>query len=120
VLVLLIARARCQDLMELFIQYQIPADQLSYEGDRDVDVTVKVSIVQTNVDNVKEMIAEAKRIELKEAAEKAAKEAAERAAAELAARVSTACVVVVVVLRVLAHSHTRGVRVATTRYRGCE
>eukprot|EP01083_Nonionella_stella_P168058 566289_1 len=73
-----------QDLMELFVEYQIPSDMLSYNGfDQDVAVADKISNVRDNVKGVidvinaekeKQLNAEAKRTEM--AVEKAVGSAA--------------------------------------------
>jgi len=57
----------CQDLMELFIKYQIPADLLSYEGSKKADTEKKVQTVKKHVAAMQEMIAYSKANELAEA-----------------------------------------------------
>ena len=60
-----------QDLMELFIEYQIPSDLLSYEGVSDVAVSEKVEVVRSQVQSVKSMIDSAKEKELENAKKEA-------------------------------------------------
>lgn len=55
-----------QDLMELFIKYQIPSDLISYAGDASADRDTKLSVVKTHVQNMNEMIQSSKDVELKE------------------------------------------------------
>jgi hypothetical protein len=57
--------------MELFIEYQIPSDLLSYEGASDVAVSEKVEVVRSQVRSVKSMIDSAKEKELENAKKEA-------------------------------------------------
>jgi hypothetical protein len=61
-----------QDLMELFIEYQVPSDLLAYDGKDDRDVAHKISEVKRNVGAVQDMIKAAKEKELEEERQKAA------------------------------------------------
>eukprot|EP00005_Dracoamoeba_jomungandri_P000842 CAMPEP_0174250394 /NCGR_PEP_ID=MMETSP0439-20130205/578_1 /TAXON_ID=0 /ORGANISM="Stereomyxa ramosa, Strain Chinc5" /LENGTH=998 /DNA_ID=CAMNT_0015330449 /DNA_START=39 /DNA_END=3035 /DNA_ORIENTATION=+ len=70
--------ALTQDLMELFIRYNIPSDLLSYSGDEDASKEAKLMAVQRHVGEMKEMIDRAKRAELEEEEMKRAKEAEKR------------------------------------------
>jgi len=56
-----------QDLLSLFIDYQIPSDLLSYDGADDLDSSEKVNIVKQHVKNVQDMIDTLKERDLKEA-----------------------------------------------------
>jgi len=57
-----------QDLMELFVDYQVPSDLLSYDGeDENVNVKEKVSNVKGHVQAVLDVIAAAKIKQLEEA-----------------------------------------------------
>jgi len=56
-----------QNLLELFIDYQIPPDLLSYDGDKTASIGEKLSRVKENVHSVQSMIDEAKEREIKEA-----------------------------------------------------
>lgn len=61
-----------QDLMELFVDYQVPSDLLSYDGeDENVNVKEKVSNVKGHVQAVLDVIAAAKIKQLEEATLKA-------------------------------------------------
>jgi hypothetical protein len=60
-----------QDLMELFIEYQVPSDLLAYDGKEDRDVAHKISEVKRNVQAVQDMIKAAKEKELEEEKQKA-------------------------------------------------
>jgi len=55
-----------QDLMELFIKYQIPSDLLSYSGPSEVADYVKVDFVKAQVKAMLDMIGESKTRELEE------------------------------------------------------
>jgi len=55
-----------QDLLELFLKYQIPGDLLSYEGNPKTDVEKKLNTVKAHVDAMKDMIAFSKQNELEE------------------------------------------------------
>lgn len=59
-----------QDLMELFITYQIPSDLLSFDGDEKAPVTEKINTVKSYVQRIQEMIATVKKEELANAADK--------------------------------------------------
>jgi hypothetical protein len=69
-----------QDLMELFIEYQVPSDLLAYDGKDDRDVAHKISEVKRNVQAVQDMIKAAKEKELEEERQKAEFERARRVA----------------------------------------
>jgi hypothetical protein len=60
-----------QDLMELFIEYQVPSDLLAYDGKDDRDVAHKISEVKRNVQAVLKMIKAAKEKELEEERQRA-------------------------------------------------
>lgn len=60
-----------QDLMELFVEYQIPSDLLSYEGGSDVGTSEMIDVVKGQVKSVKAIIESAKENELKNAKQKA-------------------------------------------------
>jgi hypothetical protein len=60
-----------QDLMELFIEYQVPSDLLAYDGKDDRDVAHKISEVKRNVQVVQDMIKAAKEKELEDARQQA-------------------------------------------------
>jgi hypothetical protein len=55
-----------QDLMELFIEYQVPSDLLAYDGAENRDVAHKIAEVKRNVQAVQDMIKAAKQKELDE------------------------------------------------------
>jgi hypothetical protein len=55
-----------QDLMELFLKYQIPSDLLSYEGTMKATVVQKLDAVKAHVSSMQEMIAQCKKDELAE------------------------------------------------------
>ena len=55
-----------EDLMSLFINYQIPSDLLSYEGPADRSATDKIEAVRTHVNKVLQMITATKKEQLKE------------------------------------------------------
>jgi hypothetical protein len=56
-----------QELMELFVEYQVPSDLLSYDGDDDnMKVKEKVSIVKGHVQAVTDVIGAAKTKQLEE------------------------------------------------------
>ncbi len=57
-----------QDLMELFVDYQIPSDLLSYSGDSDASADTKLVQVHAHVRNVKSTIAHARQQQLDAAA----------------------------------------------------
>jgi len=60
-----------QDLLSLFMQYQIPPDLLSYDGSDDDPSAEKVARVKEHVKSVKDMIESAKEEELEEERKKA-------------------------------------------------
>lgn len=60
----------CQDLMSLFMQYQIPSDLLAYSGPTDADGTTKVETVKQYVAAVQGMLDAAKKQEIEEEAMK--------------------------------------------------
>uniref|UniRef100_A0A6B2KY13 TerB-C domain-containing protein n=1 Tax=Arcella intermedia TaxID=1963864 RepID=A0A6B2KY13_9EUKA len=55
-----------QDLMELFIKYQIPSDLLTYDGPENAPVATKITSVQQNVNSIKEVIQKAIQLQIKE------------------------------------------------------
>ena len=57
-----------QDLMEMFIKYQIPSDLISYDGNPNASVQDKLARVKTHVKAMQEMIQHSKDTELKESA----------------------------------------------------
>jgi len=61
-----------QDILELFMKYQIPSDLLSFDGDKNASVVAKVDEVKRNVKAIQEMIKETEEKELKEAQQVAA------------------------------------------------
>eukprot|EP01128_Nolandella_sp_AFSM9_P006116 TRINITY_DN3077_c0_g1_i1.p1 TRINITY_DN3077_c0_g1~~TRINITY_DN3077_c0_g1_i1.p1 ORF type:complete len:991 (+),score=265.41 TRINITY_DN3077_c0_g1_i1:35-2974(+) len=67
-----------QDLLSLFIEYQIPSDLLSYDGPADASVQTKVDTVKSYVVNMQEMIASSKKEELEQAKMEAALRLAEQ------------------------------------------
>eukprot|EP01103_Thecamoeba_quadrilineata_P014453 TRINITY_DN431_c1_g1_i2.p1 TRINITY_DN431_c1_g1~~TRINITY_DN431_c1_g1_i2.p1 ORF type:complete len:1062 (-),score=263.50 TRINITY_DN431_c1_g1_i2:57-3242(-) len=68
-----------QDLMELFMKYQIPSDQLSYDGDTNVDASVKLKSVKGHVENMLQLIQKLKDRDLEEERQvRAFKDAEER------------------------------------------
>jgi len=60
-----------EDLLSLFIDYQIPSDLLSYDGPDDLEAKEKVAIVKKNAQNVLGMIEGLKEKEIKEQVAKA-------------------------------------------------
>jgi len=60
-----------QDLLELFISYQVPSDLLSYDGDENLAVSTKVQRVRALVEAMQAMIRQSKERELEEARQKA-------------------------------------------------
>jgi hypothetical protein len=71
-----------QDLMELFIEYQVPSDLLAYDGAENRDVAHKLTEVKRNVAAVQDMIKAAKQKELDEEKQRAEYERARREAEE--------------------------------------
>jgi hypothetical protein len=67
-----------QDLMVLFIEYQVPSDLLAYDGAENRDVAHKIAEVKRNVQAVQDMIKSAKQKELDEEKQKAEFERASR------------------------------------------
>jgi hypothetical protein len=61
-----------QDLMNLFIQYQIPSDLLAYDGKASAPVADKIAAIKRQVDEVQRMIQRAKSSELEEVQQEAA------------------------------------------------
>jgi hypothetical protein len=55
-----------QDLMELFIKYQIPPDLLSFEGPDNSDSNSRLNAVKGHVKNIQDMIKKSKEEEVKE------------------------------------------------------
>jgi ubiquitin len=68
-----------QDLMELFIEYQVPSDLLAYDGAENRDVAHKIAEVKRNVQAVMDMIKSAKEKELVDEKQRAEYERAQRA-----------------------------------------
>jgi len=64
-----------QDLMEMFIRYQIPSDLISYDGNPAASVGDKLARVKNHVQAMQAMIQHSKDTELKEAAQVYVKEA---------------------------------------------
>jgi hypothetical protein len=60
-----------QDLMKLFVDYQIPSDLLSYDGNIDSSPLEKVAKVKEHVNHIKKMIEKAKESELENAKQEA-------------------------------------------------
>ncbi len=60
-----------QDLLSLFIDYQIPSDLLSYDGADDLDPSSKVDVVKGHVKKVLDMVDEMKDRDLKGARQEA-------------------------------------------------
>lgn len=58
--------ALTQDLLNLFMEYQIPSDLLSYNGDERASVASKIATVKGYVVAMKDMINESKQIQLQE------------------------------------------------------
>ena len=61
-----------QDLMSLFVDYQIPSDLVSFDGDESASTKDKVAVVKDHVKTVLDVIADVKKNQLIEAAEQAA------------------------------------------------
>jgi len=59
-----------QDLLELFIKYQIPSDLLCFDGAPHLSVDIKLNTVKHYVDNMQKLIKEAKEKELAEQQQK--------------------------------------------------
>eukprot|EP01062_Namystynia_karyoxenos_P072277 TRINITY_DN682_c0_g2_i1.p1 TRINITY_DN682_c0_g2~~TRINITY_DN682_c0_g2_i1.p1 ORF type:complete len:1004 (+),score=317.32 TRINITY_DN682_c0_g2_i1:78-3089(+) len=59
-----------QELMELFVRYQIPSDLVSYGGNPDASPDAKLAAVKEHVAALRRLVAGAKEKELKEAKEK--------------------------------------------------
>jgi hypothetical protein len=56
-----------QDLMELFVEYQVPSDMLSYDGENEESTTKeKVDNVRSNVKSVMDVIEKSKKKQLKD------------------------------------------------------
>jgi hypothetical protein len=55
-----------QDLLSLFVEYQIPPDIVSFDGSNDVNVTEKIGAVKGHVNAVLDMIETTKRKQLEE------------------------------------------------------
>merc|ERR1712038_472602 len=53
-----------QSLLSLFIDYQIPSDLLSYDGDNTIDTAAKVDVVKGHVKNVLDMVSDIKKRDL--------------------------------------------------------
>jgi hypothetical protein len=71
-----------QDLMELFIKYQVPSDLLSFDGAEDADVALKVPAVTEHVSQIKAVIQSQRDAELVAVAEEATKKLLESIAVE--------------------------------------
>ncbi len=67
-----------QDLLSLFIEYQIPSDLLSYDGPADAPTEEKLARVRTYVGKMQEMIALSKQREIDEEREREALRRAEK------------------------------------------
>ena len=67
-----------QDLLTLFIDYQIPGDLLSYDGSAEAAPEVKLARVRGHVDKMHEMIERSKQREIEEAREREALRLAEQ------------------------------------------
>lgn len=78
-----------QDLLEMFIKYQIPSDLISYAGPADRSDPAKVGEVKGHLKNMQDMIALSKDKELKDAADKATYQALDAVATGSAVRVKT-------------------------------
>ena len=64
--------ALSEDVKNLFVEYQIPSDLLSYDGEEASSVREKVAVVREQVSAMKEMIAKMKKKDLDEAIQEAA------------------------------------------------
>ena len=60
-----------QDLLSLFIDYQIPSDLLSFDGEDGMEASAKVEVVKGHVKNVQSMISDLKNRDMEEARMKA-------------------------------------------------
>ena len=58
-----------QDLMDLFIKYQVPSDLLSFDGDENASKETRLTVVNAYVKAMKDMIEDSKKQELVEAAQ---------------------------------------------------
>eukprot|EP01122_Echinamoeba_exundans_P013034 TRINITY_DN5621_c0_g4_i2.p1 TRINITY_DN5621_c0_g4~~TRINITY_DN5621_c0_g4_i2.p1 ORF type:complete len:638 (+),score=189.56 TRINITY_DN5621_c0_g4_i2:74-1987(+) len=67
-----------QDLMELFMKYQVPSDLVSFGGSASTDAAGRIAAVKTHVSNMYQMIAESKRLAIEESRRKAEFELAQR------------------------------------------
>ena len=56
-----------QDLLRLFIEYQIPSDLLSYEGDREAEMQNKLEAVKGHVKAIMDMLESTQKAQLEEA-----------------------------------------------------
>eukprot|EP00039_Didymoeca_costata_P032748 m.39240 g.39240 ORF g.39240 m.39240 type:complete len:922 (-) comp9523_c1_seq2:101-2866(-) len=63
-----------QELMDMFVKYQIPSDLMTYDGEADLPVAEKVEKVKGFVANLQEMIQEAKSSELSGVTQEAVKD----------------------------------------------
>ena len=54
-----------QSLLSLFIDYQVPSDLLSFDGDVNLDAAAKVEVVKGHVKNVEDMVEEIKQRDMK-------------------------------------------------------
>jgi hypothetical protein len=82
--------ALTQDLLQLFMEYQIPSDQLSYGGDKNAAAGVKIATVQSQVNKMLDLTVRVKEAELKKAAEEAAMRILQAQQAARAAEVAAA------------------------------
>jgi hypothetical protein len=60
-----------QDLLELFIEYQLPSDLLGYDGPEGANPSAKVDVVKSYVANMKQMIDDQRQAEIKRVEEEA-------------------------------------------------
>jgi hypothetical protein len=60
-----------QDLMDIFIQYQVPSDLLAYDGKASAAVDEKIAAVKAQVQSVRDMIDRAKNTQLETVQEEA-------------------------------------------------
>mmetsp|Transcript_17638 Transcript_17638/g.24770 ORF Transcript_17638/g.24770 Transcript_17638/m.24770 type:complete len:576 (+) Transcript_17638:74-1801(+) len=67
-----------QELMEMFITYQIPSDLISYSGPADADLVTKLTAVKSHVKQMQEMIASSKQEELSDRVQERASELMEK------------------------------------------
>jgi hypothetical protein len=58
--------ALCRDLMEMFVELQVPSDLLTYEGPEAGDAAVRINATKSYVAGIKDMVQETKKIEVEE------------------------------------------------------